>query len=810
MNFIEHENTIMKKSLLLILWVACAFNYSNAQNYYRTRKLNIPIIDTASVSISSCTLSPDSSTYFTTTLGLYRYNHDSCSSVNFPLSLNYPPTSMCFKTANNYWVGSDSGLYHWDGITWSIFDSLNTPFFRSSIKAVYSNPVSGKSYFYSNGIIGNHHSQLCIFDGATWTSIDSTNSLLPTPLPNVDVDDLGNIFVNAYDTIGIYDGINWQFISAYNLISPSGLQMDIFTGLKSCGMGKCFFTGYNAAAAVPDDYVIKYSPGSPLKFLNSSLPNWPEKMHTLCIDKLGNLWYRIEGSNHYSTLIKYDGLSFKYFTYGAIDTTQEFLTVDFDNDIWINAAEVSQGFRLYNFNEDGHNYISGNVFFDNDSNGIQGPDESNVKNLLVHETTKNLYTNTDISGYVLGLNDTSGTYNIELVIPSYYHVNPFSYTINQTHNNQKDSAFNFGIIPNGILTDLAINGFIGNVRRGCNSFINITCRNVSTTFIGDTVSVSLDSNLSYVNAFPAPTFINGNFLQWVFINYPPFYTSGIFIEAYASTSLANGDTVNVVGSVGTSLIDTTPSNNTIVLSRKVWGSYDPNIKEVEPKGTGTSGNVPLHQQLSYTIQFQNTGNDTAFKVVVKDSIDSDLDLSTFNLVASSHPFSYKINSERLVTFTFDNILLPDSTTNELMSHGFIKYTISPLPNAVSGQQVKNVAGIYFDYNSAVATNTTLNTLSLAAGIPSVNYESTKAVAYPNPFTNQTTIRLATTKLNYAATQLKIYDLTGRDVTSQSTISAALYNGETYWTLKSNSLAGMFIYKITEGNKQLASGKITIQ
>lgn len=45
----------------------------------------------------------------------------------------------------------------------------------------------------------------------------------------------------------------------------------------------------------------------------------------------------------------------------------------------------------------------------------------------------------------------------------------------------------------------------------------------------------------------------------------------------------------------------------------------------------------LEETLIYTIQFQNTSKDNVENVVIKDSLDANLDLSTFTLLSSSHP-----------------------------------------------------------------------------------------------------------------------------------------------------------------------------
>jgi len=53
--------------------------------------------------------------------------------------------------------------------------------------------------------------------------------------------------------------------------------------------------------------------------------------------------------------------------------------------------------------------------------------------------------------------------------------------------------------------------------------------------------------------------------------------------------------------------------------------------------------------------------------------------------------------------------LPDSTDNLRGSTGYIAYNIGPKAGLIPGTRITNDAGIYFDYNPAVVTNTTVNT-----------------------------------------------------------------------------------------------------
>jgi hypothetical protein len=101
--------------------------------------------------------------------------------------------------------------------------------------------------------------------------------------------------------------------------------------------------------------------------------------------------------------------------------------------------------------------------------------------------------------------------------------------------------------------------------------------------------------------------------------------------------------------------------------REVTAAYDPNDKQGFPMGFGPDHRIEDNTDLDYFIRFQNTGNDTAFTVVLRDDLSPFLDITTLRPGASSHPYTLDIVSGRTLKFTFDNILLPDSTTNEAAS-----------------------------------------------------------------------------------------------------------------------------------------------
>ncbi|MBL0357211.1 MAG: hypothetical protein IPP72_10150 [Chitinophagaceae bacterium] len=134
----------------------------------------------------------------------------------------------------------------------------------------------------------------------------------------------------------------------------------------------------------------------------------------------------------------------------------------------------------------------------------------------------------------------------------------------------------------------------------------------------------------------------------------------------------------------------------------IRGSYDPNDKQATTQLTPSQ--VASGSYIDYIVRFQNTGTDVAFNIVISDGLSSQLLVNSFELTNSSHPCIASMK-ENVVFFEFKNILLPDSNANEVKSHGFVQFRIKALPSTPINTTIENAAGIYFDYNQPVITNT---------------------------------------------------------------------------------------------------------
>jgi hypothetical protein len=173
---------------------------------------------------------------------------------------------------------------------------------------------------------------------------------------------------------------------------------------------------------------------------------------------------------------------------------------------------------------------------------------------------------------------------------------------------------------------------------------------------------------------------------------------------------------NAAGKVSLGFVDQLPGDDeepeVAEQCLPIIDSFDPNDKAVRPGGVTERHYTPTRSRLDYLVRFQNTGTDVAYKVVVVDTLSEHLDVSTLQVGAVSHPYQVKVSGKGrpVLTFSFNNILLPDSNANEPKSHGYIQFSITPKANLPEKTQIENFADIFFDYNEPVRTNTTFNTL----------------------------------------------------------------------------------------------------
>ncbi len=340
-----------------------------------------------------------------------------------------------------------------------------------------------------------------------------------------------------------------------------------------------------------------------------------------------------------------------------------------------------------------------------------------------------------------------------------------SYEIDVQDNFYQD--INFGLVPNTLTSELTPILASAPTRCGFTVPFWLDCQNSGTTFSSGLIALEIDDLTALESAVPEPDSINGNKLFWVVDNLAPTYNERINLLLKMPGFEYFGAVLNfkitsfiedMSGDYQVSMADTYTS--------VVTCAYDPNDKLVLPEGIGEKKQTLFDQgAFEYTIRFQNTGNDTAFTVRLEDQLDEDLDWNTFQPITASHDYEVTLSDGGLLIFLFENILLPDSTTNEPESHGFAKFRILPKENLPEGTEITNSAGIFFDFNPPILTNTTLNTLVseiLSVNEVQLNYGFDLA---PNPALDQVVFTTETDEWT-SEDVLQIWNLQGRLIFSQ--------------------------------------------
>jgi uncharacterized repeat protein (TIGR01451 family) len=344
--------------------------------------------------------------------------------------------------------------------------------------------------------------------------------------------------------------------------------------------------------------------------------------------------------------------------------------------------------------------------------------------------------------------------------------------------------------------DLNPNAMAWNFVPGFDTQIQLDAFNEGCTYATGSLILTLDPALTLLNVTPPADNINGNIITWNFADLEydgEHLTPVVLVNTPVETPL--GDIMNISVEMTPSAGDYNADNNIKNYEYEVVGSYDPNIIEVYPKGTGEEGYINANETMTYTIHFQNTGTAAAVNIDVVDVIDDDLNINTVQVIGSSHAMHTEVENGNTLRFIFNDIMLPDSTSNEPESHGYVIYTIEQLPNLLFFTQMENTAAIYFDFNAPVITNTVLNTIE---GPDFVDESAVRNVLqlYPNPASTNITIQCGNSRDNL----IQIVSMDGRQVAS----FRSLQNQLVYDV--SDLAGGLYEVRLTDENGAVRSNR----
>lgn len=326
----------------------------------------------------------------------------------------------------------------------------------------------------------------------------------------------------------------------------------------------------------------------------------------------------------------------------------------------------------------------------------------------------------------------------QLENPSYFTVTPANYTYTLTATGTTQTA-DFCLAPNGVHPDLEVSMIpVTTARPGFDAVYRLDYKNKGNQVQNGSVVLSFDHLVSdFVSASPAINLQNTDQLQWDISGLQPFQSGSILLtlHIHAPTDLPAvtlGTILHYTVALNSTVSDETPNDNQQSFDQTVVGSFDPNDKTVVEGATISLDKIGDY--LHYIVHFQNTGSDYAANIVIKDLLDSHLEPGTLEMESSSHPFRSTLTTVNKLEVFYEGINLPASSVDEAASHGYIAFKIKPKNTVVINDVIPNTAGIYFDYNLPIVTNTVTTTVT-ALGTPT-HAMAAVVTLYPNPVEGQ--------------------------------------------------------------------------
>ncbi|WP_046756732.1 DUF7619 domain-containing protein [Kordia jejudonensis] len=443
----------------------------------------------------------------------------------------------------------------------------------------------------------------------------------------------------------------------------------------------------------------------------------------------------------------------------GFDNLQAICVDDINSNLWTTYANSPSNpviTEYCSFTPGGdYNTITGNITFDNDTNGCDAND-ANFPFVRINiddgTDTGATYTNTD-GEYTFYTQDGNFTITPSLENPSFFTVTPIDATINFPNNNNNIQIEDFCITANGIHNDVEIViAPIFPARPGFDAQYLLTYKNKGNQTLSGNLSFQYDDTvLDLVTSSQTTTSQTVGQLTWDYTNLMPFESRSIYVtlsvNAPTDTPAVNIDDQLVFTATVTPIAgDDLPNDNNFTYTETVIGAYDPNNiicvegDVVDPSEIGSF--------LHYVVNFENTGNAPAENVVIEIEIDPmQYDINELYLLSSSHNAQVSI-AGNIVKIIFQSIFLASG------GHGNILLKIPTQLSLQPQDFVSKTADIFFDYNFPIETNNAETTFATLSN-PEFDVDSSIKM-YPNPTKDNIYITA-----NNLIKSIEIYDLQGR-------------------------------------------------
>lgn len=367
----------------------------------------------------------------------------------------------------------------------------------------------------------------------------------------------------------------------------------------------------------------------------------------------------------------------------------------------------------------GYPGIAGRVFVDTDGNGQYDTDEPGLPQANVTVMPAGNVTGVLADGtWEIGVYPGSHTITAATNYPYVQAIAPAEHTADVPAMGDTDTDNDFAVTLMPGIADLRAQLYAQEARPGYENRLFLTCTNYGTVPMNATLTLDFDAGQSWVGSSITPTTLAGQTATWDLGTMPFAAVTQMTVDLYTDATVPLGTpllhTLTALPVEG----DETPDDNIVLWNDTVVGSYDPNDKLIAP-ATLTPAEVAAGQTpIEYTIRFQNTGTYLAERVVILDTLPDGLVPESIQFLASSHDNHWYV-TDGVLHVVHEDIMLPDSTSDEPGSHGYVMFRIMPRTDLMEGEQVHNIAHIVFDFNEPIITPPAVFTVSTPTGVGDV-------------------------------------------------------------------------------------------
>lgn len=458
--------------------------------------------------------------------------------------------------------------------------------------------------------------------------------------------------------------------------------------------------------------------------------------------------------------------------------------------------------QYYTINEDCGSKICGEVYFDENLNGIKDASEHLLANQEIIIQPGNIHVYSNETGYFQTYVQ-DGTYTVEFVANDLWVLNapltPYEVVV-AASSSAEYCENNFGLTSICESPDLEVRIGATAFRRGLTNDITIA---ISNSGVGDVLydynlTLTFSDNTYLVGqGIPVPTEM-GSERSYTFtlpaIN--RLSDTLIYLKDSVDAYAVLDELVTFSAQITTDEMECGTVNNLRTLEDVVVGSIDPNDKQVFVAQKGISEYVNKGEDLIYKIRFQNVGNYAARRVFIVDTLSNDLDPATVEFLDASHNFSFA-NNNGILTWINNSIELPDSASNLEGSNGYVKFKVKVKESTHNFTPIANTGYIQFDYNDFIQTN------AVISHYQSDDSDFGNVFIYPNPTENFTQLKFIENGKPILIEKCLITDVNGKVVeVIVCSESKLMINTENY-------SPGIYLIQLTSASGTTSTGKLIV-